>query len=130
MNKATEELNKASHVLLDAEIRLRTVNSQRLQIEKEIAILAFVEANLEENISILRRKRAIVMAHEYKKAMADLNTARNRRALLRIDRDQCLKVEVNTEKEYEKAKAEYELAFERLHNPRSNVIKVNFGSKK
>lgn len=129
MDRATEELNRASHVVLDAEIRLRTIVVQRQQIEKEIAILAFVEANLEENIRILTRKHAIVMASEYKKAVSDLKTARSRRAFLRIDRDNCLKVEKHAEVVYENAKAAYERAFELLHNPPNNVIVGNFGKK-
>lgn len=129
MDKVQEDFNKASLVLLDAESKLRVIQAQRTQLEKEIAILSFVEANLEENIRVLRRKRAIVMATEYKKAMNDLQTAKSRKAFLRIDRDNALKIESHAEKIHLKAKQDYEKAFKMLHNPPNNVIRINFGKK-
>lgn len=127
MDRAAQEFNKASHALLDAEIRLRTVSIQTQQLEKEIAILTIVESNLEENIRILRRKRSIVIASEYRKATVDLNTARNRRAFLRIDRENCLKIEKHCKLLYEKTKLEYERAFSLLYSPPNNVIVGKFG---
>lgn len=129
MDKAQDDLNKSSHVLLDAEVRLNTVRVQRQQLEKEIALLTMVEANLEENIRVLKRKRVIVMVNDFKKARSDLSTCRTRRAFLRVDRENCLKVERHAEAIYEKARAEYEQAFDRLHNPPNNVIYGNFGRK-
>lgn len=129
MDKRTEELNKASHVLLDAQVRLQTVRAQRLQLEKDIAMLVAVEANLEENIRVLKRKRAIVVASEYRKSRIDLGTCRTRMAFLRVDRENVLKVEKHTENVYEKAKADYERLFELIHNPPNNVIYVEFGRK-
>lgn len=122
MDKAAQELNKASHAVLDAELRLKTIQAQRTQLEKEIATLAFVEANLEENIRFLKNTRAIVMASEYKKATIDLATAKNRRAFLRIDRDNVLKIEKHAEANYERARAEYERAYDYIHNPPNNVL--------
>jgi hypothetical protein len=122
MDKATEDLNKASHVLLDADVRLKQVQAQRLQLEKEIALLNMIEANLTENIRVLQRKRVIVMVHEFRKALTDLNTARTRLAFLRVDRENVLKIERHTEMVYEKIKADYERCFDRLHNPPNNVI--------
>lgn len=130
MDKRTEELNKASHVLLDAQVRLQTIQAQRLQLEKDIAILLAVEANLEENIRVLKRKRAIVMASEYKKSRTDLNTCKARQAFLRVDRENVLKVEKHAEVGYEKARQEYERIFEMIHNPPNNVIEVDFRSKR
>lgn len=122
MDRAQEDFNKASHVLVDAEVRLKQVQAQRLHLEKEIALLNMIEANLDENIRVLQRKRVIVMVHEFRKAMADLNTARSRRAFLRVDRENVLKVERHTQTAYDKAKADYERAFDLLHNPPNNVI--------
>lgn len=130
MDKRTEELNKASHVLLDAQVRLQTVQAQRLGLEKEIAILIAVEANLEENIRVLKRKRAIVMANEYKKSRTDLGTCRTRMAFLRMDRENVLKVEKHAQGVHERARAEYERLFELLHNPPNNVIQVDFRRKR
>lgn len=129
MATITEELNKASHVLLEAEIRLRTVTIQIQQLEKDIAILTAVEINLEENISVLKRKRAIVIVNEYKKATIDLNTARNRRAFLRIDRENCLKIERKAEILYEKARDEHERIFKLIHSTPNNLIRLDFRKK-
>ncbi|NJO48291.1 MAG: hypothetical protein HC840_01085 [Leptolyngbyaceae cyanobacterium RM2_2_4] len=129
MDKAQDDLNKASHVLLDAEVRLNTIRIQRQRLEKEIALLTMVEANLEENIRILKRKRVIVMVNDFRKARSDLGTCRTRRAFLRVDSENCLKVERHAEAVYEKVRAEYEKAFDRLHNPPNNVIYFDFGRK-
>lgn len=129
MDRFTEELNRASHALLDAEVRLRTVIAQRTQLEKQIAILTAVEANLEENIRVLKQTDVIIDAKEYKKAISDLATARVRRSFLRVDRENCLKIEGHAEFVHEKAKTEYERIFNMIHNPPNNVIPGNFGKK-
>lgn len=129
MDKATEELNKSSHVLLDAEVRLNTITIQIQDLDRQIALLNSVAAHLEENISVLQRKRVIVMVSEYKKAKTDLNTCYNRRALLRVDRENQLKVQTHCQVMYDKAKWDYERAFDRIHNPPNNVIEGKFGRK-
>lgn len=130
MDKATEDLNKASHVLLDAEVRLNQIVAQRRQLEKEIALLNMIEANLEENIRVLKRRRTIVTVSDYRKATSDIGTARTRRAFLRVDRENVLKVENHAERGYNEAKANYERCFELLHNPPNNVIQVDFSRRK
>lgn len=127
MDKTQEELNKASHVLLDAEVRLNTVTIQIQDLERQIALLTSIEAHLKENIGVLQRKRVIIVASEYRKAITDLSTARTRLAFLRIDRENCLKIQGHSEFVYEKAKSEYEHAFKMLHEPMNNVIQGNFG---
>lgn len=129
MDKAAEELNKISHILLDTEIRLNTATIQVQDLDRQIALLNSLEAHLEENISTLKSMRATVMASEYKKAKYELHTARNKRAFLRMDRQNCIKMRAHWESVYEKVKLDYERCFERLHNPPDNVIKGNFGRK-
>jgi chromosome segregation ATPase len=129
MDKATEDLNKFSHVLLDAQVRLQTVQAQVLKLDKEIAILTMIEANLEENIRILKRRRAIVMASEFRKSTNDLNTCKTRMAFLRVDRENTLKNEKYADDIYQKAKTEYERLLDIVQNPPNNVIYVNFGRK-
>lgn len=128
MDKA-EELNKASHVVLDAEVRLNAVSLQIQELDREIALLNSVEKHLIENINVLQRKRAIVVVTEYKKARMDLNTARARLAFLRIDRQNCGRILEQCEIAYIKAKASYEEAFDNLHDPPNNVIQGAFGKK-
>lgn len=129
MDKAVEDFNKASHALLDAEIRFSQIAAQVNALEKGIALLNAVEANLEENLRFMQRTRAIVKVQEFGKALRDLNTCRNRRALLRIDLDGATRVLRHAEAVYEKRKVEYERAYDLLHNPPNNVIVVDFRRK-
>lgn len=126
----TEDLNKASHVLLDAQVRLQTVQSQILQLEKEIALLNMIEANLEENIRVLKNRRYVVSAMEFKKSSNDLNAVQVRRSFLRVDRENCLKIEKHAQIMYDKSKTEHERLFELIHNPPNNVIQVDFTRRK
>lgn len=129
MDKATEDLNKSSHVLLDAQVNLQTIQAQILKIDKDLAMLIMVKANLEENIRVLKRRRAIVMASEFKKSTNDLITCENRMAFLRVDRENILKNEKYADGIYQKAKAEYERLLDLVQNPPDNVIYVDFGRK-
>lgn len=125
----TAELNRASHVLLDAEVKLSSVGIQIENLDRQIALLTSIEAHLEENINILRLKRVIVLVSEFKKAKEDLNTARTRRAFLRVDRENLLKMQTHYDMMYKKAKWDYERAYNLLYNPPNNVIQGNFGRK-
>lgn len=129
MDKATEDLNKHSHVLLDAQVNLQTIQASILKIEKDLAMLTMVKANLEENIRVLKRRRAIVMASEFKKSINDLETCETRMAFLRVDRENVLKNEKQADGIYQKAKAEYDRLLDLVQNPPDNVIYVDFGRK-
>lgn len=129
MDKATEDLNKFSHTLLDAQVNLQTIQAAVLKIDKDLAMLTMVKANLEENIRVLKRRRAIVMASEFKKSSDDLTTCETRMAFLRVDRENVLKNEKHADGIYQKAKAEYERLLDLVQNPPDNVIYVDFGRK-
>ena len=129
MDKATEEFNKASTALVEAKVRLNTVNSQITALDKELAILTAVEIQLIQNLRVLRSKRLIVVVSEYQKALLDLKTCRSRAALMRIDKQGILKVQSRAQAEYNKTKARYEEAFDKIHNPPNNVIQGSFGKK-
>lgn len=130
MDKATDDFNKSSHDLLEAEIRLNTVNIQIQEIERNIATLVSLEALLDENINVLQRSDIIAIVSEYRKALSDMKITRTKLSLARIERENCLKVQTYCEAMYKKAKKEYEKAFERMRNPLGNVIQGNFGRKK
>lgn len=129
MDKATEDLNKFSHTLLDAQVNLQTAQAAVLKIDKDLAILTMVKANLEENIRVLKRRRAIVMASEFKKSSDDLDTCETRMAFLRVDRENALKNENYADGIYQKVRAEYERLLDIVQNPPDNVIYVDFGRK-
>lgn len=129
MDKAQEDFNKASHVLLDAEVRLNGVSVQIQQVERELALLKSIEANFEENIRVLKSRRVIVIASEFKKSLMGLDLAKNKQSLLRIDMDGLIKIEKAAQAEYEKARLIYDNAWNLLHNPPNNVIQVDFGRR-
>jgi len=129
MDKAQDDFNKASHVLLDAEVRLNGVSVQIQQIERELALLKSIEANFEENIRVLKSRRVIVIASEFKKSLMGLDLAKNKQSLLRIDMDGLIKIEKAAQAEYERARLAYDNAWNLLHNPPNNVIQVDFGRK-
>ena len=130
MNTYEYLLNKASQMLLEAEIRLNTIKIQVQELDRQIALIRSFEAHLRENIAVLQRKRAIVVVHEFKKAKEDLQTAINRTAILKLDRDKHFKIQVNYELVHQKAKFDYDKAFDKVWGEReNNVISVNFGRK-
>lgn len=128
MDKKSEEANRLSCALIEAEIRLRTVKTQIIGIDKEISIINSIEANLVENIQWLIKEKIIAVALEFKKAREDLKTARNRRAFLDIDKNSCLKVQKDLESAYNKVKLEYERALAGRYSPH-NVIQIDFVRK-
>jgi hypothetical protein len=119
---SAEYFNKASHALLDAEIKLNTISSQLEKLDREIGMLMSVQANLEENVRFLKESRVIVMANEYRKIKTDLQTVKTRQSFLRIDRATILKVEKQAEIVYNKAKLDYKKAYSLLHGPANNVL--------
>jgi hypothetical protein len=122
MDRFVDELNKSSQALVEAENRLLSIRAAVHAVEKDLAILNSVEANLLENMRVMKRRRMIVLAHEFRKAMKDLETCRARMAFLRIDLDNNLRIMHNTEMDRNKVKARFDAAYERVHNPPNNVI--------
>jgi hypothetical protein len=129
MDKATEHFNKSSQILLEAEVKLNTICLQIADLDRQLALLNSVEAHLKENIGVLQRKRVIVMVNEFRKAKTDLNTCHVRQAFLRVDRENHLKVQTHCQIMYDKARYDYEQAFNMLHNPPNNVIEWDFRRK-
>lgn len=122
MDRYTDELNKASQALVEAQSRVLSISAAVLAVEKDLAILKSVEANLEENIRVMKRRRLIVLAHEFRKALRDLDICKSRMALLRIDLANNQRIQSNTVAECDRVKARYDAAYARVHNPPNNVI--------
>ena len=122
MDRYTDELNKASHALVEAQSRVLSINAAVLAVEKDLAILKAVEANLLENIRVMKSRLPIVLANEFRKALKDLDTCKSRMAFLRIDLDNNCRIQRNTIAEYDKIKTKYDAAYACVHNPPNNVI--------
>lgn len=129
MDKSADDFNKASHVLLDAEVNLNSITIRISSLEKDIAFLTQVEANIRENIRFMKRKKIAVVASEFRKAKLDLQACRSKVSLLRMDRENSLKIQGNAEYVYNKAKDAYYQAYQRLHYPMNNVLYPAFGRK-
>lgn len=123
------DFNVAEDMLLQAEVALNKFKIAIENIDREIGILTVVEGNLTANLNVLKRRDIIPLASLYAKTRIDLLTARNRRSILRIDRENHLKAQERAEKFLEQARERYQLALKLLKFPDNNVIKVNFGRR-
>lgn len=125
----SEELNKAAQKLLEADIRLRTIKVQLDGLDRDLALMKNAEAQMEENIRWLKRRKIVTVASEYKKVLENLRSLRARSAFSRIDRENCLKMYNQAAAVRDKAKQEHEIALEAHQNPKHNVIQVDFSKK-
>lgn len=125
MNKI-QELEKADKELAEINLRIEQLRYNINALEQNIALLNSLKIQLSQNISILKERKTIAVASEYKKAKTDLNTVRNRMALLQIDLS-------NSNVAFERAK---NLLYETkklyammLKNHANVVIQGNFGKQ-
>lgn len=121
-----EEFNKAAHALLEANVRLNTIRIQLEALERDIATLVNIELQILENINTLKRQKIVTLAVAYRKALENLNAARNRLAFFRIDRENVLKLMTKAEAVKIKAELIHNEKMELMRNPPSNVIDANF----
>lgn len=129
ITKLTHQFNVAEDALLKAEIALKSLKIHIENLDREIGILTVVEGNLVANLNVLKKREIIPLAELYKKTRTDLRTARNRRSLVRVDRENHLKTLERAERSLMQARETYQLAFKRLKEPENNVIQVNFGRR-
>lgn len=118
-----QELDRLAHAIKDAEARLKVFKQNLDTVEKELAHLANVESQLQENIKFLRKKHIIALALEYRKAKDDLDKTKNRLAMIRIDRENIGRAHKEIEDFLTKHKANYA----ELLKESNNVIKGTFG---
>lgn len=122
MDKAAEELNRSSIVFIGAETRLNIIKNELQEIERQIALMSNLEAHLNENIRILKRRRIITKLEDFKKAREDQKTAGNRRNSLSLDLIKTTRIKEQCEIVYKQAKDTYELALKNVQEPISNVF--------
>lgn len=127
--KLTHQFNAAEDALLKAEIALKNLKIHIENLDREIGILTVVEGNLVANLNVLKKRDIIPLAELYRKTRNDLRTARNRRSLVRVDRENHLKTQERAERALEQARETYQLAFKALKDPVNNVIQVDFGRR-
>jgi len=125
--KRQAELDALDRSIKDGEIRLRTVKMNIEALTKDIDTLAEVEAQLEENIRILKKKRIVAMATEFKKAREDLAKTKTRLIALKNDRENFRKSASQVEQGMEQATDTIAIIKRMSEN---NVVTGKFGKKR
>lgn len=120
-----EEQAKIDRAIKDAEVRIRTFQTNIDAIDKEISIVSLSEKALEENVKCLKTKRIIAIAQEYKKAKEDLKKTQNRLLILRNDREHFNKALCNIEDLLKQSKKE----LDKLQNSVDNNV-LSFKSRR
>ena len=83
----TEELAKIDRAIKDAEIRIRTVHTSLVALNKDISEITTLEYTLKENLACLKKKQVVAIAQEYKKAKEELRKTQLRLTMLTNDRE-------------------------------------------
>lgn len=114
------ELEQLAIAIKDLEGRLRAVKAGASLAERELATMLQLELELLENIAILKTKEVITLAHEYKKAIIDLDKVRKRLPYLRINKDTYSRAATDQHNLLLDLKRQY---LKGLHNSENNVLR-------
>ena len=121
-----EELDAIERALKDSEIKLKSIQGAIENIDKEIAVLAPKKLELEQNLEFHKKSETIPIAHEYKKAKAELIKVRTRLNIITSDKnkavDACNQVQEIMDK-FRRDQAEL------LKTNENNVLRPTFGGK-
>jgi predicted nucleic acid-binding Zn-ribbon protein len=122
-----EELDRLKRAIMDSEIRLKSVQSNIEQIDKEIDVLRPRQAELERNIEFHKKSNTVPLAQEYKKAKVELSKTKARLILITSDRkksdDACKQIQ----QVIEKLKRDH---LDLIATSDNNVLRVLFGAKR
>lgn len=126
MNK-NEELDKLDCAIKDCEIKLKSVQSNIEQIDKEIDALRPRQAELEQNIEFHKKSNTVPLAQEYKKAKNELSKTKARLILITSDRKKSDEACKQIQQVIEKFKRDYSNLIATSEN---NVLRVLFGGRR
>lgn len=68
-----DQLDQLDKAIKDSHIKYKSIETNIEQIDKEIAVLAPRKTELEQNIEFHKSAGTVPIAHEYKKAKAELS---------------------------------------------------------
>ena len=122
-----EELDKLDRAIKDADIKLKSIQNNIEQIDKEIAVLAPRKLELEKNIEFHKRSSTIPIAHEYKKTKAELSKVTARMIFIGAEYGKSVKACRQIEEIIDKFKRDH---YELLKTNENNVLRVIFGGKR
>lgn len=126
MNKI-EELDKLDRAIKDADVRLKSIQANIEQIDKEIAVLSPRKSELEQNIEFHKREGTIPLAHEYKKAKSELSKVTARLIFIKSDHSKAHEACKQIEEIMEKFRKDHN---ELLKTSENNILRVIFGGKR
>lgn len=122
-----EELDKLDKAIRDAEISLKSIRISIEQTDNEINVLSTRKNELEQNIQFHKKSDTIPLAHEYKKAKAELSKTKARLILIVSDRKKAYQASKDIEQIIEKFKIDRSNLLKTSEN---NVLKPIFGGKR
>ena len=122
-----DQLDKLDRAIKDAEIRLKSIRTAIEQLDHEINVLNPRKNELEQNIQFHKKAETIPLAHEYKKAKAELSKTKARLILITSDRKKASQACDDIEEIIEKFKRDHT---ELLKTSENNVLKPVFGDKR
>ena len=98
------DLEKAEKDIKETELKLHKIKATLKDIQDEIDKLHLLEVTLVENLAFLKTSGAAVKATEYRKAKEGLVRTRGRLSMIRIDRDNISKAQMDCESYIKKAR--------------------------
>ncbi len=122
-----EQLDKLDKAIKDADIRLKSIQMNIEKIEVEISTLSPKKNELKQNLEFHKKEGTVPLAHEYKKARAELSKTTARLILLAADlkksKDACQQViEI-----IEKFKNDHAVLIKTGEN---NILRPKFGANR
>ena len=121
-----EELDKITRAIADAQIRLKSIQSNIEQINKEISVLNPRKSELEKNIEFHKKSNTVPIAQEYKKAKAELSKVKARLIMIISDQKRSSEACNQIEDIIEKFKKDHA---ELLKNNENNVLTLFGGNR-
>jgi len=121
-----EEADRIDKAIKDAQIRLKSIETNLEQIDKEINILAPRKIELETNLEFHKKSGTIPIAHEYKKSKAELSKVKGRLIFITSERKKTYDACKQVGEVIDKLKRDQT---ELLRKSEDNVLRVVFGGK-
>ena len=120
-----EQLDKLSKAIADADIRLKSIQMNIEKIQAEVSVLSPKKNELKQNIDFHKKEGTIPLAHEFKKARAELSKTTARLILLTSDLKKSQEACQQIAEIIEKFKNDHAALLKTSEN---NVLRPKFGA--
>jgi hypothetical protein len=122
-----EENDKLSRAIADCEIKLKSIQANIEQIDKEINALTPRKAELEQNIEFHKKASTVPIIKEHRNTKSELSKIKARLILITSDRKKSLDACKQIEEIIEKLKRDQAALLQTNEN---NVVRGLFGAKR